>query len=226
MKQLLQVTVAMALAAIGLFADGITAGTPVPGGLSASAPSGDDPMYFYTFSDIFGDAGFGTLSAVPSTGDSLLVTSGTLDVTSSQDLNVAVGLYQILPEGPAISNSPSGFFQVDDLIYPNDDALAVTAYGTTGAPGGFLDLGGLVFGPTGGSGSGSETEVNIFGGNGSDSNDAFQACITCSGGSASYSINQGSGVNFTLTPIPEPRAVVILATAALLALSLRKRLPQ
>jgi hypothetical protein len=180
-------------------------------------------MYVYTFSDIFGDSGFGTLNAVPSTGDSFLVTSGTLDITSSGDSNAAVGLYQLIPEGPGITfiqAYPGEDDIVDDLIYPNNDAVNVGG-NCTGSTGGYLDECGLLFGPTGGPGSGTETLINLFGGNGSNSNDQFSV----SNGSK-FVINETSGVTFTLTPVPEPWEPVLLATVALLALGLRKRLPQ
>jgi len=47
---------------------------------------------------------------------------------------------------------------VDDLIYPNGDGTA----------GGVSRPSGLLFGPAGGAGSGSQQEINIFGNGGND----------------------------------------------------------
>src|SRR6516162_1201079 len=67
-------------------------GWPGSGGGGGRLPGGPDPLFTFTFTDLAGDVGNGTLSAIDSgLGDgSLLVTSGTLNLTSSSDGNASV----------------------------------------------------------------------------------------------------------------------------------------
>ena len=94
-----------------------------------------------------------------------------------------MGTYTLLSAGPATQNSPSGLFAVDNLISP-------------GTPLALLDTWGLLFGQPG---TGSQSEINIWGNGNGDY--AFYSEV---GGG--YNIQQGSGGTFTLTevsPVPE-----------------------
>jgi hypothetical protein len=170
-------------------------------GSAGSGPGGPDPMYTFTFSDLAGDAGFGTLNAMDSgLGDgSLLATSGSLTVTSGG----AVGTYSLIPKGPSPENSPSGLFIVDDLIYPNNNAASGVNPGISVNPS-YLTNSGLLFGPPG---SGTQDEVNFWGNGGGDY--AFGAET---GGN--YTILQFGGGTFTLeeaaSAVPEPTTLTML----------------
>jgi hypothetical protein len=213
-KNLLTVVSCMGLAAATLFADVFPVGSlPSPGITPPGTSSGNDPSYVFTIHDALGDAGFGTLVGSPSTGDSILITSGTLDITSSQNSNIAVGVYSLIPAGPGVTvftAYPGEDFVVDNLLYPNNDAVSISGCGG-GPPGGDIDVCGLYFG------NATDT-VNLFGGNGSNSNDL----LLVSNGHT-FVVNQSSGVVFTLTPVPEPSAIALLATTLLFALRRRRR---
>ena len=79
---------------------------------------GADPIFNFTFSDPYGDSGFGTLSGIPNGGGSVFIQTGSLTLTSSSDGNGSVGTYTLLPEGPGTDVSPSGLFIVDNVVYP------------------------------------------------------------------------------------------------------------
>ena len=101
-----------------------------------------EPLFDFAFTNGT-DAGNGSLNTTDNGDGLFLATAGTLTVTAGRD----VGSYQIYPGGPAITTSPSGFFNYDDLLYPSVD------------PG--IDLQGLLF-------VGSGLEINLFS-NGADS---------------------------------------------------------
>jgi hypothetical protein len=180
---------------------------PTPPGWNGSGsgggglPGGADPQFTFTFSDLFGDTAHGTLSAIDSgLGDgSLLVTSGSLIVTTSADGNGSVGTYSLIAIGPGVTLSPSGLFIVDDLIYPNNNAASGVNPGISTNPS-YLTNFGLLFGPPG---TGSQDEINIWGNGGGD-----YAFYSEKGGS--YNIQVGSGGIFNLTPVPEPASVSLL----------------
>ena len=134
----------------------------------------------FTFSDASGDAGTITLNCVPSgLGDgSVWATSGSLTITSSSDTtDVPLGVYPLIADSaPSLSQSPSptGAFNIDNLIYPGNNA----------APGGsaYLTDGGILFGKGGGA-----IEINIWGNGGGDY--AFYGGYS----SSDYPITVGSG---------------------------------
>jgi hypothetical protein len=101
-----------------------------------------EPRFDFAFTNGT-DAGNGSLNTTDNGDGLFLATAGTLTVTAGRD----VGSYQMYPGGPAITTSPSGFFNFDDLLYPSVD------------PG--IDLQGLLF-------VGSGLEINLFS-NGADS---------------------------------------------------------
>jgi hypothetical protein len=159
-------------------------------------------MFTFTFTDpVQNDIGHGVLNAVDSgLGDgSLLVTRGTLDITSGQQ----TGTYALIPEGPGLSFSPNGGFIVDDLIYPaNNAGNGVNNNGAFGIPiignPSYLDNFGLLFGGSG------ELEINIYGNGNSD------YAILVGFGPGDYPIFDGSGATFGLTPAPEPASLTLL----------------
>jgi len=176
------------------------------------------PIYNFTYSDTSGDAGYGTLSAVDDGwGDGgLLVTSGTLNLTGSADGNGSVGTYSIMQivssPSQAGVNSPSGKFIVDNVIYPEANAVIGIP-----APSAYIDNDGLLFGQPG---TGSQAEVNIWGNGGGD-----YALYTVDGNDNS-NISTGTGGTFTLTAVPEPEPITILAAlmiASSIAAHLRRR---
>jgi hypothetical protein len=101
-----------------------------------------EPLFDFAFENGT-DAGNGSLNTTDDGDGLFLATAGTLTVTAGQD----IGSYQMYPGGPAITTSPSGFFNYDNLLYPSVD------------PG--IDLQGLLF-------IGSGLEINLFS-NGADS---------------------------------------------------------
>jgi hypothetical protein len=150
-------------------------------------------MYTFLYTDIAGDVGFGTLSAEASglADDSLLVTGGTLHLITPSDPS-SDGTFNLIPEGPNVTLSPSGLFIVDNRIYPADDAGdGVTPYAMISNPS-YLTNAGLLFGNAG-------EEINIYGNGGGN-----YALYTEVGGG--YHIQNGSGGTFTLTPVPSPAA--------------------
>jgi hypothetical protein len=202
MKRLLALVLFMSLLSVGLWADAVTGGA-IGGPVVAPVVAGTDPAFTFTYSDSSGDAATGTLFSLPSGlgDDGLVVVSGSLDVTSSAD--GGTGLYSLIGLGPSATLSPTGLFEADDLLYPSNDA----ASGVNNVPGipyysvigglSYLTNGGLLFGPAGGSGSGLETEINIFG-NGGSNNYSFWA--ESSGG---FTVSSGSGT-FYLTALSSP----------------------
>ena len=101
----------------------------------------EPPGYSFTFS-IGPDSGYGSLITTDIGSGEFWATAGTLTVTGGQD----VGTYPLYPGGPSVTDSPSGYFIFDNVLYPSID------------PG--IDNDGLLF-TSGG------FEINIFS-NGSD----------------------------------------------------------
>ena len=104
---------------------------------STPATAAFEPLFDFTFA-IGPDNGYGALNSTDNGDGVFLATAGTLTVTGGQD----VGSYPLYPDGPAEVDSPSGFFLVDNLVYPSVD------------PG--IDNGGLLFL------SPPDFEINIF----------------------------------------------------------------
>ena len=106
--------------------------------LSASpSTSAFEPLFNFAFT-IGPDTGYGDLSSTDNDNGEFLATAVTLMVTGGHD----VGSYPLYPGGPAEVGSPSGYFLIDNLLYPSVD------------PG--IDNGGLLFvTPT-------DFEINIF----------------------------------------------------------------
>ncbi|HTU93074.1 MAG TPA: hypothetical protein VMF69_23540 [Gemmataceae bacterium] len=174
--------------------DGGSFGGDIGGG---GAPAGNDPSFGFTFSDAQGDAGYGTLNAVPSgLGDgSYMVTSGTLVLTSSSnDSTVPTGTYDLIGATMPVPNvSPNGAFSYDDLLYPTDNAgSGFYSKGLNGDPS-YLTVSGLAFGysdPT------SPLEINIYAKG--DDDYAFLAATAI----GKFSIDVTSGGAFVLTSEP------------------------
>jgi PKD repeat protein len=133
----------------------------------------------FDFIDGSGDAGTVTLDCVPSGlgAGSLWATGGSVTITASSDTtDVPLGTYPLIPNSAAslsYSSSPSGAFQIDNLIYPGNNA----AVGNS-----FLTVNGLLFGKGNGG-----VELNIWGNGNGDY--AFYAGYNGS----SYPIAVGSG---------------------------------
>jgi hypothetical protein len=186
-------------------ADFVT-GSVTGSGIIGSA-GGDDPLFNFTYSDPYGNSGYGQLSTVPSGfGDgSFWATSGTLILTQSSDHNASVGTYSLLAEGPGPAISPSGLFAVDNLIYPGNNAAGghnnsgTYGVGIISGPS-ELTIYGLVFGQPG---TGSQSEINIWG----VGNDSYALWSEANG---SYNIQISSGGSFTLTANPEPASLTLL----------------
>ena len=95
------------------------------------------PIIDYSFT-ISTQTAYGSLNVTDEGGGSWLATSGTLTVTGGSD----VGSYTLIPGGPAITLSPLGSFDYDNLITPGANPA--------------LDVDGLLFGVTG-------KEINVWG---------------------------------------------------------------
>ncbi len=199
--------------------------------LVGTGPVGTDPQYNFTFSNISaGDAGYGTLWAVPSgLGDgSMWAMSGSFTLTSSSN-GTGLGTYVLLSFGPGISVSPSTLFGVDNLIYPANDAASGAH--NSGSPFGaiisnpsYLTNYGLLFGPGSGT-TGSQSEINIWGNGGGDY--AFG-----SEKNGIYNIQDYSGGTFTfsvaIASVPEPSSLTVVLGIGALVLgvySWRRRVP-
>ncbi len=185
-------------------------GTPVTGETSLSGgPAGPDPIFVFNFTDVSGDVGHATLNTVASgLGDgSYFATSGSLTMTSPAGV---AGTYSLITTPPSPTISPSGLFDVDNLLYPDDNAASAGKYnpvasnyagGSSISGPSYLDIFGLLFGKPG-------TEINIYGvGNG-----AYAFYTEVNGG---YNIQQGGGgVVSNLTdpppPVPEPASLTLL----------------
>ncbi len=147
---------------------------------------GVDPLYTFTFSDLYGNVGSGSLFA---TGNHSV--AGMLTLTGTNGY-APLGVYTLLPAGPGYTVSPSGYWAVDNLIYPNNDAF--------GAATSYVDNYGLLFGN-------GVDEINIWG-NGGATNYTFGT----SGPNGFWYDGGGTGT-FTLTlvasPVPEPASVAV-----------------
>jgi hypothetical protein len=93
----------------------------------AQAAPIDDPMFTFTFVDLSGDAGSGSLDATLVGAGEYHATSGSLTLTGSH----FAGSYSLVPGGPGVSNVGAA------LSYDNDIYPLATAE---------LDLNGLLFG--------------------------------------------------------------------------------
>lgn len=208
---------ALAIAALALTLGGMgqakaafipSGGTPATGetGLGGGGPAGPDPIFVLTFSDASGDVGQATLNTVASglRDGSYFATSGSLTMTSPAGV---AGTYSLITTPPSPTISPSGLFDVDNLLYPDDNAAAGTynpvasnyAGGSPISGPSYLDIFGLLFGNPG-------TEINIYGvGNG-----AYAFYTEVNGG---YNIQQGGGgvvSNLTDPPaVPEPASLTL-----------------
>lgn len=98
--------------------------------------SGFEPLFDFAFT-IGPDTGFGSLNTTDNGNGQFLATAGNLTVTGGQD----VGTYPLFPGGPAVTLSPSGFFNYDNVLYPSIDPS--------------IDNDGLLF-------LGNGLEINIF----------------------------------------------------------------
>jgi len=145
-----------------------------------------------------GNSGWGFLTVGPSglADDSLLATSGTLNLVASSDNNLSTGTYSLIAVGPAVTLSPSGLFLVDNLVYPNDDAASGVYPAIPNNPS-YLTNWGLLFGASG-------TEINIWGNGQSD-----YAFWSETGGG--WGVTDGGGGTFSLST-PEPVSMVLFGT--------------
>ena len=228
---------ALAIAALALTLGGMgqvkaafipVGGTPVTGETSLSGgPAGPDPIFVFNFTDASGDVGHATLNTLASgLGDgSYFATSGSLTMTSPAGV---AGTYSLITTPPSPSISPSGLFDVDNLLYPDDNAASgkwngVASNYAGGSPisgPSYLDIFGLLFGQPG---TGSQAEINIYGvGNG-----AYAFYTEVNGG---YNIQQGGGggvSNLTDPPAaPEPASLTLLVVGGVSLLAyagLRRR---
>ncbi|MEK6703949.1 MAG: PEP-CTERM sorting domain-containing protein [Planctomycetota bacterium] len=159
----------------------------VAGGLT-SAARGDDYTFSYSSISV---CGHGMLSAISNGDGSLSVMSGQLFVTSSS----AAGSYDLIPNknGRAAVLSPSGFFIVDNQLFPIQNTK--------------MNVYGLLFGN-------GKTEVNIWG-NGDGNPYTFYAHGKKSGDVSSHG-------SFALSSVPAPGAAVLM-TAGCLTMGLRRR---
>jgi len=170
-------------------------------------------VYDFTYSDSSGDAAYGQLTVQPSgLGDgSVWATSGTIDVTAAGitpvDGSLVLGSYPLLTSvsiGTKPTNSPSGKFIADDLLYPANDAGgdAPSSYGISNPS--YLSNFGLLFGPS--SQTGGQDEVNIFGNGGGD-----YGFFTSVG--SNYNVEVRKGGIFTVSLVPEPGTLTLLGSA-------------
>ena len=135
------------------------------------------PLFDSTFTFTVGpQSGFGVLTSADLGGGQLLATAGTLDVTGGSNL----GTYSLYPGGPAITLSPAGAFQIDNLVFPAQDPP--------------VDFYGLLF-------LGGGLEVNLWGN--SLDNYSFYVYDT---GSASYitTVTSNGTVTPTVSSAPDP----------------------
>ena len=173
--------------------------------------------FAFTYSDTAGDAAYGQVNGTASgIDDSIWVTGGWMEVTASGGTNapgyVATGLYDLETSvgttviGPAPTGSQ--FFQVDNLVFPNNDAAGYANGGVSVNPA-YIDNNGLIFTNDPISNPNGQTEINIWGNGAGDY--AFVSAIP--NGNASF--NESSGGTFTLTPVPEPASLTLLGAALL-----------
>ncbi len=163
--------------------------------LTLTATANASSYWAFTFNSGNGTVGYGNLTATSSglSDDSLLVQSGNLILTSSADGNFSLGDYSLIPIGPNPTISQSGMFEVDDLIYPSNDAASGVNPGfSTGIS--YLTYWGLLFGQPG---TGSQNEINIWG----NGNANYAYGSEKGGGFTNITYNGGT---FTLVDPPPP----------------------
>ena len=120
--------------------------------------------YLLQYSDTYGNVSIVDLTTGVSglTDGSLLVTSGTLTLTSSMNSNAFLGTYTLVPGGPALSkyymaSGSKNFVYYDNLFYPNQNAGA-GVHGTDIVDPSYLNYNGLTFNK-----SGSPYSISLFG---------------------------------------------------------------
>jgi hypothetical protein len=156
--------------------------------------------YTFTYNDGT-NSGYGTLTTQPSglkgdTSGSQLATSGSLTLTSGPD----AGTYTLYSAGPALVQVAAIDAQVDNLVYPSNNAASgIHGGGFNG--GSYLDYFGLLF-------TNDKLDVSIYG-NGSD---VDQANIFSSSSSLPYGMNAYSSPSgaFILSSVPEPSGITLL----------------
>jgi len=133
-----------------------------------------EPLFDSSFAFSIGpQAGFGFLTSEDLGGGQLLATAGVLSVTAGSD----TGVYGLYPGGAGPTQSPSGAFQFDNLMFPGQDPA--------------VDFNGLLF-------LGGGLQVNIFG----DSPGNYSFWIYNAG---TYTkIDSAGTVVPTVQPVPDP----------------------
>jgi hypothetical protein len=195
------VVVAGSAIALGSLASVSKADYIAPGTSGASTGSdaplsanGVDPVYEFSVGSgnvtgnvILDTKEVGTTDAYYATAGSLSLTVG--GTTTVYTLNTGVG--------PGVTLSPTGDFNVDNLVYPNLDANTASSEGidtglTSGAGASALDYWGLLF-------SSGPTDVNIWG-NGANSISLYQTYAGQAGLQLTLQSNGGTVSDFGLAP--------------------------
>jgi len=178
-----------------------------------------------------GDIGYGWLEGSPSSltlngawDGSYLITSGQITFTATDDQS-SVGTWNLVaPIGPTETTSPQGLFDVDNLLYSNQDANAAPTSGITGGAPQYLTLWGLLFGN-----EATGQEINIWGNGVGPNNYSFYSKSTLAIANGANSDLDGTGnkgalgnadddETFALTDTPTvPEPSVLAATIALLS---------
>ena len=142
---------------------------------------GEDPLFTYTFSIAGADSGTGLLNGTDLGGGQFLITSGSLDVTSSSNGGAAIGTWSLIPNpvGPSVWTSPDGAFNINNVIYTGSNPT--------------LDGWGLLFG------NGASEELNIWG-NGADN---YSFWVFTPGVGYTIADNDGAPGSFSVAPLVE-----------------------
>jgi hypothetical protein len=131
------------------------------------------PVFDFTF-DIPPQIGYGSLYVADEGNGDFLATTGSVTITAGSD----IGTYPLYPGGPAVTTSPMGAFDYDDLIYWGQNPP--------------LDVDGLLFNAPG-------LEINIWGNSANNysyydySNGAYGTELTGTGSFAPVADPGGSG---------------------------------
>jgi hypothetical protein len=184
--------------------------------------------FAFTYSDTAGNAAHGEITGTASgISDSIWAKSGWMDVTASSGTNaagfVATGMFDLRSSygtatiGPGSltgsstnAYTPSQFFWVDNLAFPNNDAAGYGAGGIPANPA-YLDNWGLILTNDPVSNPHGQTEINIWGNGNGDY--AFVSGLQTGSGNPSFNINAGG--TFKMSPVPEPATLALLGTAVL-----------